>query len=543
VTTDTTPIAVPDRRRVEGARACVLASVLAGVLSLSAIHAVTAAQDAGPRPGGVPPGPPPAGAPGPLPDFATLFQERPLVAQFDRDGDRRLDRAERQAARAWLATQPPAGLAAVIGQFGPPGGLATIMDARGFAPSSPGRRLTPADVPSGGAAPLYDTSTLRTIFLEFENADWEQELAAFYNTDVEVPATVTVDGVTLRDVGVHFRGMSSFAFVPAGSKRSLNLSIDDVHRDQRVLGYRTLNLTNGNSDPTYVRGLLYAEIARHYVPTPKTNYVRTVINGESWGIFVNVQQFNTDFINDWFSTRRGARWRVPGSPFGQGGMEYLGENPDAYRPIYSIRSRDDARSWSDLIRMFRVLNETPPERLEAALAPLLDVDGALKFLALELALVNSDGYWVRASDYNIYQDEQGRFHILPHDINEALAEEEGPSAPPPGVPIPFPPMFGRGGVDLDPLVGLDDASKPLRSKLLAVPALRERYLAYVRELAERWLDWNTLEPLVRQYQGVIAADVKSDTRKLYSYDQFESGVLELKDFVDRRRAFLLEQVR
>jgi hypothetical protein len=399
-----------------------------------------------------------------------LFQERPLVAQFDRDGDRRLDRAERQAARAWLATQPPAGLAAVIGQFGPPGGLATIVDARGFAPSALGRRLTPADVQSGGAASLYDTGTLRTIFLEFADADWEQELAAFYNTDVEVPATVTVDGVTVRDVGVHFRGMSSFMFVPAGSKRSINLSINDVHGDQRVLGYRTLNLTNGNSDATYVRGLLYAEIARHYVPTPKTNYVRTVINGESWGIYVNVQQFNTDFINDWYSTRRGARWRVPGSPFGQGGMEYLGENSDAYRQIYSLRSRDDARSWSDLIRMFRVLNETPPERLEAALAPLLDIDGALKFLALELALVNSDGYWVRASDYNIYQDEQGRFHILPHDINEALAEEEAPPAPPPGVPIPFPPMFGRAGVDLDPLVGLDDASKPLRSKLLAVPA-------------------------------------------------------------------------
>jgi hypothetical protein len=472
-----------------------------------------------------------------------LFQERPLVAQFDRDGDRRLDRAERQAARAWLATQPPAGLAAVIGQFGPPGGLATIVDARGFAPSALGRRLTPADVQSGGAASLYDTGTLRTIFLEFADADWEQELAAFYNTDVEVPATVTVDGVTVRDVGVHFRGMSSFMFVPAGSKRSINLSINDVHGDQRVLGYRTLNPTNGNSDATYVRGLLYAEIARHYVPTPKTNYVRTVINGESWGIYVNVQQFNTDFINDWYSTRRGARWRVPGSPFGQGGMEYLGENSDAYRQIYSLRSRDDARSWSDLIRMFRVLNETPPERLEAALAPLLDIDGALKFLALELALVNSDGYWVRASDYNIYQDEQGRFHILPHDINEALAEEEAPPAPPPGVPIPFPPMFGRAGVDLDPLVGLDDASKPLRSKLLAVPALRERYLGYVREIAERWLDWKTLEPLVRQYQGLIAEDVKVDTRKLYSYDQFESDVHELKGFVDRRRAFLLEQVR
>ena len=31
--------------------------------------------------------------------------------------------------------------------------------------------------------------------------------------------------------------------------------------------------------------------------------------------------------------------------------------------------------------MFKVLNETPPDKLEAALAPLLDIDGVLRFLA------------------------------------------------------------------------------------------------------------------------------------------------------------------
>ena len=37
-----------------------------------------------------------------------------------------------------------------------------------------------------------------------------------------------------------------------------------------------------------------------------------------------------------------------------------------------------------------------------------------------VALANSDGYWTRASDYNLYQDVNGRFHIVPHDVNEAL---------------------------------------------------------------------------------------------------------------------------
>jgi spore coat protein CotH len=464
----------------------------------------------------------------------------------------------------------------MLGRFGlPPDALAALAGGRGVAPSSAGRRLTPADVRSyGDATTLYDTSSLRTLFLQFDNPDWEKELADFYNSDVDIPATLTVDGRAYRDVGIHFRGMSSFMFAPPGSKRSLNLAIDFIDDDQRLLGYRSLNLLNVNGDPTFTRPLLYAEIARHYVPTPKANYVRVVINGENWGVYVNAQQFNSDFVNEWFSTRRGARWRVPGSPFGQGGMAYLGENADAYKSIYSIRTRDEATSWADLIRMFRTLNQTPADQLEAALAPMLDIDGALKFLALEVALVNSDGYWVRASDYSIYQDEKGRFHLIPHDMNEALAEETGmPGFPPPGGPAGFqpppgfqppaglppggappgfppgfqlPPMFGQASVELDPLVGLDDATKPLRSKLLAVPTLRARYLGYVREIAGRWLDWGTLEPLIRQYQSLIAEDVKADTRKLSTFDRFQSGVSadeeSVKHFADRRRAFLLKAV-
>ena len=186
-----------------------------------------------------------------------------------------------------------------------------------------------------------------------------------------------------------------------------------------------------------------------------------------------------------------------------------------------------------------MLNETPPERLEAALAPLLDVDAALKFLAVDIALVNSDGFWARASDYSLYEDEKGRFHVIPHDINEGLVEEGGGFG---GRGRGFGP--GGGGPELDPLVGLDDTGKALRSRLLAVPALRTRYLGYVKEIATKWLDWKTLEPIVRARQGLIAEDVKVDTRKLYSTEAFSADVSQSDDslqrFIERRRAFLLK---
>ena len=166
----------------------------------------------------------------------------------------------------------------------------------------------------------------------------------------------------------------------------------------------------------------------------------------------------------------------------------------------------------------KVLNTTPTDKLEAALTPILDIDGVLRFLAIDNALANYDGYWVRASDYNIYLDPAGKFHILPHDVNET---------------------FGGAGPGGDPLVALNDPSKPLRSKLLAVPTLRAKYLQYMREIATKWLDWKTLEPLVTQYQALIAADVKTDTRKIDSLAGFESGAIAIRAFADRRRQQIL----
>jgi hypothetical protein len=443
-----------------------------------------------------------------------------LVAQFDKDKDGRLNRGERDAARSATGGG---------GQFNMRRGGFRFSNAEG----TPGRTLTPADVQPYPTTPIYDIGTLRTMFLQFQDADWEAELAAFHNTDVEVPATMIVDGRTYQGVGVHFRGASSFGMVPEGLKRSLNVSTDFTVEDQDLGGYRTFNLLNANNDPTFLRAFLYTEIARKYLPIPKMNFMRVVINGESWGVYLNAQQFNADLLRDYFKTTKGARWKVPGRPGGRGGLEYLGENPETYKGIYEIKTKDDVESWRALIELTKVLNQTPADKLEAALAPLLDIDSTLRFLAVDVALVNSDGYWTRASDYSFYRHPDGRFHLIPHDVNEGLGGEGGRG-------------FGGGGAQLDPLVGLNDPGKPLRSKLLAVPALRQKYLGYVRDIATKWLDWNTVAPTLTAAHRLIADDVRADTRKLYDVAGFEAGIAptgnSLKSFLDARRAYLLNAI-
>lgn len=549
-------------------------------------------------------------------------QERKLVKDFDKNNDGWLNADERKAARD---TAKKGGFGGK-GGFGPGGGKGAKGFGKGGEAGKPGPKVTPAEVKNYPDAKLYDGSVLRTLFLEFENADWEQEIADFHGTDVDVPAQVTVDGKKYANVGVHFRGMSSYMGVGAGSKRSLNLSFDMADEKQRLLGYKTLNLLNAHEDPSLMSTVLYSHIAGQHIPTPKANFVKVVINGESWGVYVSVQQFDKVFLKENYNSTKGTRWKVRGSPGGRGGLEYFGEDLAQYKRIYEIKSGENEAAWKALVNFCKVLNQTPANKLEEALKPIADVDNILWFLALDVALINTDGYWIRSSDYSIYLDEKNKIRLIPHDMNEAFRAGGGPGMggpgggfrpPPPGeiLPLPLqnllqltdaqkkelealqkeadakldkvlteeqrkqfkemkdrgpggfgppgggpgfpgggpPGMGGGGGISLDPLVGLNDTSKPLRSKLLAVPALRAKYLSHIKTIAEKDLDWKALGPVVSGYRKLIEKEVELDTRKLDSFEVFKRttddnpaaaggggrGGMNIRAFAEQRAKFLL----
>ena len=123
--------------------------------------------------------------------------------------------------------------------------------------------------------------------------------------------------------------------------------------------------------------------------------------------------------------------------------------------------------------------------------------------------------------------------LTPHDANEGFR------------------TGGRGGsgAQPEPLTTLDDPNKALRHKLLVVPRFRDAYLQYVGDIADKWLDWKRLGPLVARYEKLIAEDVAGDTRKLDSTEAFRVGIYgapdapatatTIKGFADLRRAALL----
>ena len=500
-------------------------------------------------------GPPPSFGPGAFGRTGARpgRQDLQLVEQFDGDGDGKLDSAERSEARVFVKENRQ--------QRGGPGGRrGGRRGGRGFGPGGemptpePGPKVAVEDAETFPGRHLYDTSVLRTYFLTFANDGWESELEDFYHTDVEVPADMTVDGNVYQGVGVRFRGNSSFFSVAAGMKRSFGISVDFTAGSQRLGGYKTLNLLNAHSDPSFLREILFDTVASNYLPAPKANLVRVVVNGESWGIYINAQQTNREFIEEWFGSSKGARWKVPPDMSGAAALTWRGPEPQAYRDLYEIKSPDSPASWQGLIDLCEALETMSDQQIAEDLDQRLDIDGALWFLALDNVFGDDDGYFSRGSDYLIFQDAaHGRFHLFPYDSNETfrLGGGRGPGG------------RGRrggdrGGIDREPqsaqrdiFLGSNDERRPLIRRLFAIPELKARYVAHLHTIIDEWLDWQKLGPIVTRIHRMVAEEIAADTRKLTSTEAFEDSIdgegsggfrriPGLRSFVEARRTFLLD---
>ena len=309
---------------------------------------------------------------------------------------------------------------------------------------------------------FYDDAVLRTLRLEFPQSNWWSQLEANYQAKENILATLVVDEVVYEDVGVRFRGNTSYMMTGDSQKKSFNIEIDYTLEDQRLMGYKTLNLINCSGDPTFMREVLYSNMCRRQIPSAKANFVRLEINGENWGIYANVQQLNAEFIEDWFSSNNGTRWRAQG-PMGGGdtgrmpggggatpvvrtndtafalvapaegggvtngvaALTWQGDDSAAYEAVYELKNTGQDDPWASLIHVCDVLNNTPLDQLPDELDYVLNVDRALWVCGFEIVFGDDDGYVnKRGSDYGLYFElESGRLHLMQYDGNEAMSEE------------------------------------------------------------------------------------------------------------------------
>ena len=508
-----------------------------------------------------------------------------VLEQFDADHDGRLSPAERTEARAWLKTNRPRrggpGGPGGPGGFGGPDGLrfpgrgGERDGERNDAPADRhGVRVLPGEVASFADRALFDPEVVRTIFLQFPQDDWFAELEDFYRTDVDIPADVVVDGQTYRGVGVHMRGNTSYQMVRT-RKKSLHLDFDFTVAGQQLYGHSATNLINNNEDPSLLHETIGAWVSNRHAQAPRSNLVRVVVNGEDLGVYSNVEHFDKDFLEAQFGSKKGSRFKVPPDFSGGAALKDLGDDLAAYKRAYEIKSKDDPQAWQRLRTLCGCLGNASDAQLQQQLPQLLDIDGALWFLALDNALLDGDGYYSRGSDYALWLDKDQRFHVIARDGNEVLGSDgppggrgrrgpggqfggpplgpDGRRGPPDGArpdgarPDDARPdgarrggrmgpggMRGRGPgpgggmrmptVDQPALAMADDTARPLIRRLLGIPAWRERYLFFLHTVAVTSLDPAVLAPRIDAWQAAIDPLVRVDAHSLEGHDAFVAAL-------------------
>jgi len=387
--------------------------------------------------------------------------------------------------------------------------------------SPDGRMLTTGDQASSG---FYAEDTVKAVHLTFLQSNYWTLMQNNYSSQTPIPALLSFDGTNYNDVGVRFKGETSYFMLPPGSEK-MSFDVDmNEYSAQDIDGYESLNFNNSFQDNSFMREVIYSHLIRRHVPAAKANYIKLYINGSNWGLYPNVQGLSSEFLSEWYYSNNGDRWRAArpdGQGMGQWGdgtaaLNYLGPDTTDYQEYYTLQNSHTTNPWTNLVNACDALNNTPSAQLYDSLKQYMNVDRVLWNLAVETAFSDDDSYIHKGkNDYSLYFEPESGF-LTTHEI-------DGNS------------VLSNNNLNWSPFYHQTDVNYPLMNKLYAVPELRQRYLAHLRTVMVDCMDQATVSQLINDFKTMVDTIVQNDPKKLMTYTQFTSGTTSLlNNFATRR---------
>lgn len=396
---------------------------------------------------------------------------------------------------------------------------------------------------------FYALEHIPELRITFKDGDWEKKLHANRRINKKrEQAQLTIDGQAFKDVGVRFKGNSSYHRVVKNEfiKLPWNIKLDEEQDEQFLpTGHSKIKLANVFGDPSFLREVLAYELAGKYMPASKANFARVYVNDQYLGLYTNTEAVDKHFLDYFFDENDGIfikcdpeSWKI-NTPAGctksdYSSLAYLGENPDCYKPYYELESKE---GWPQLIQLTKNLQQN--DNLEA----FLHVDQFLWMHAFNNIIGNLDSYaGLLCHNYYIYQDQSGRFSPIIWDLNLAFGgfridgEHKGS-------------LSNQQLIEISPLLHYNNPKRPLLQRLLQHPRYRKWYLAHFRTLFSNHFENGSLVARARELQTFIKSEVAQDSNNLYSYQLFEKNlestvspdeqdIIGLIEFIAGRTAYL-----
>lgn len=278
------------------------------------------------------------------------------------------------------------------------------------------------------------------------------------------------DGKTYGNVGIRYKGASSFSTSKGSLKRPFKVDFDRFVEGQSFHGLSQVNLNNNACDPSQIReAISYWAFREAGVPASRTTFVLLYLtvegryDRECIGVYTLVEEVNNDWLKSRFGSKGGTLLKPEVS-----GIPYMGKEWSRYNG-HQPRAEGTPQTRALMMEFLRVVAEERGESFETQIEKVLDVDGFLSHLAVHVMIAHLDSILAIGHNFFLYaRPETNRVVWLPWDLNLTWGGYQR-----------------MGGWDELMDVAIDrpyEGNVPVVAKLLEVPEYREMYHAHLRRM-------------------------------------------------------------
>jgi hypothetical protein len=220
----------------------------------------------------------------------------------------------------------------------------------------------------------------------------------------------------------------------------------DFNPDQKFRSREEINLDNtegSNRGPLQERASywFYKQMGLQF---SMQEFVRLVINGRNHGNYEDVQKIDGDYIDKWFPDDADGylhkiddyfEYTADGTGFSNldEGLKFDSKHPrlkETYRWGFEKRSHRENDTWDHLFDLANVLNmPSGGPTYEQAIESVIHPEHFTRVLAIRHAVGDWDSYGYRRgkNNYFYYATTEGKWYLLPWDIDFTLGSGDGTS--------------------------------------------------------------------------------------------------------------------
>lgn len=347
-------------------------------------------------------------------------------------------------------------------------------------------------------------------------------------TPVYIPCNIEFNGTNWYYVGIRYKGNSSLAAYSSGvNKLPFRLEFDQFEDDypeisgQTFYGFPALSMSSNYNDQSFLREKVACDIFREFgVPAPYTAFYEMYIDyGEGpvyFGLYTAVEVVFETMLNKQFNSNTGNCYKPDGdgATFSTSGFTLADlENKTT-----------DGTGQSDIQELYDVLQSsnrtTDTETWKNDLESVFDVDGFLKWLAVNTTIQNWDTYGRMTHNYYLYHDPvDGLIKWIPWDNNEAF--EEGK----------------MGGALSFEFSEITESNWPVIGYIHGVPEYEETFKSHISNFISTVFEPTKMQNYYTELQSIIQSSVESETSDysfINSTSEFNSAISELQTHVTER---------